>query len=97
MSQIIENWSDLTAKVLSVSLHPSLPGMAVVRLAVDTAAPVAGFAHLLGDSQGSELDVNVRREQIEKAVLATGMRVALRARKARPTVVFAHPDRFGAA
>ena len=96
MSQIIENWSDLRAKLLSVSPHPTLPGMAIVRLAVDSAAPVAGFAHLLGESQGSELEVIVRREQVEQPALAPGTRLALRARKARPALVFAHPELFGA-
>ena len=94
MQQIIENWSQLGGTVLAVHPHPTNADFSVVRVAVDSAAPVQGFAHLLDEAKGKEIDVNVKTEKIKARVLAPGARVEFRARKSKPTIVFAHPESF---
>lgn len=62
MTSPTENATRLDGMVLDRLAHPSVPRWDVLRLAVDSAAPVEGRANLLGETAGSRLQVCVDRD-----------------------------------
>jgi len=74
MVQGIENLSHIDGRVVARRAHPTLADYDVLRVAVDSAAPVEGKANLLGDHVGQEIDVAVRRSLIPQAGTATRLR-----------------------
>lgn len=95
MSEIIENWSDLSGKLLEVRAHPTQPAMSLVRVAVEKVGRVPGFAHLLGATQGTEVQIAVKNETLKHSGASVDSDVWVHARLARPGIVIAHPDHFG--
>ena len=71
MVQGIENLSRIDGRVVARRAHPTLPDYDVLRVAVDSAAPVEGKANLLGDHVGQEIDVAVRRGLVAQAGAGT--------------------------
>jgi hypothetical protein len=64
MVQGIENLSRIAGRVVARRAHPTLTDYDVLRVALESAAPVEGKADLLGAQVGKEIDVAVRRALI---------------------------------
>ena len=79
MVQGIENLSRIDGRVVARRAHPTLPDYDVLRVAVDSAAPVEGKVNLLGDHVGQEIDVAVRRGLVAQA--GTGTRLQCRVKR----------------
>lgn len=92
MSQIIENWTDVSAKVKSVQPSTQVPGHLQTEIEVTDAAPVTGFPNLLEDTPGRTLTVLVRQGVPAERRLKAGGKIHLRLRRAGPSQIFAHPD-----
>jgi hypothetical protein len=90
--QVIENWADVTARLVAVHPHPQLPGYVCATLDVSDIKPVPGFANLFESAKGQTIDVNVPVSAIPGAVPGEGRPVSWRIRKAGPASNFAHPD-----
>lgn len=90
MVRAIENWAELTGTVREVRPRQGVPDMHEILLAVEGAADVEGYPNLLGDAPGQELAVSVDTEKLGNA--EPGARVRLRARRAGPETVIAHPE-----
>jgi len=83
--QAIENWSDISGRVIDVADDPVRSGFRQVKLEVDSVEAVAGFANLLGDVAGSQITVSVRADP--QTGLSPGNPVRLRVRRASPSLI----------
>lgn len=86
----IENWAELSGTVREVKPRPGVPGMSELRLAVEEARDVEGYPNLLTEAPGGELAVSVDTDSL--AAIEPGARVRVRAQRAGPQTVVAHPD-----
>ena len=91
MVQGIENLSIIAGRVIARRAHPTLTDYDVLRVALESAAPVEGKAELLGAQVGKEIDVAVRRALIPAGSAAT--RLECRAKRtADGAMCEPHPD-----
>jgi hypothetical protein len=86
--QIVENWADVEARVLSVRDDPSRPGARLASLEVTAVHDVASFPNLLKHAAGSRLDVVV--PETMPGSIDAGSVVRCRVRRAGPSAIFAH-------
>ena len=93
MSQIIENWTDVTGRVRAVEDEPGRPGFMAVELDVEQTAPVAGFADLIGQANPATLRMLIPTARVDALALGEGARVEARVRRAGVRAVFCHPER----
>jgi hypothetical protein len=92
MVQAIENWADLAGTVRAVKPAAGESRMGQLVIQVERSDDVEGYPNLLANAQGEELAVAVRSERLDELAPAPGARVRLRAQRASPTVVVAHPE-----
>lgn len=90
--QVIENWVDVTGRLVAARPHPQLNGYVSATLEVSDVRSVPGFANLFESSKGQTIDVNVPVAVIPKIDSPEGGTVSWRIRKAGPASNFAHPD-----
>jgi hypothetical protein len=90
--QVIENWADVTGRLIAVRPHPRLEGYISAALSVSDIRSVPGFANLFETAKGQTIEVNVPVEAI--AAATEGSTVSWRIRKAGASSNFAHPG-FG--
>jgi hypothetical protein len=90
MVQAIENWAELKGTVRAVKPRQGVPRMSDVVLAVEQADDVEGYPNLLTEVPGQELAVSVDTESLGD--LEPGVRVRVRAQRADPQTVVAHPE-----
>ena len=89
MVQGIENLSRIAGRVISRRPHPTLTDYDMLRVALESAAPVEGKADLLGAQVGNEIDVAVRRALIS----VEGTRLECRAKRTPDGAMCEpHPD-----
>ena len=93
--QIIENWADVTARVVAVHPHPQLAGYASVTLAVTEVRPVPGFANLFESANGQTIDVNVPAAELPSTGVDDRKSMSWRVRKAGPASNFAQAKNVG--
>ena len=93
MSQIVENWSDLRARVVRVTRA----GDAAVELTVEVVEvePVPGYPNLLDAAAGDT--ITLRYPLGENPAPRPGDDLRSRVRKAGPDRYFAHPAAGGSA
>lgn len=87
MVQVVENRTAVRARVVAVEAHPTLADHTIVRMAIDQADPVSGYANLLAESVGQTMTVSVPTNDASK--LTVGDVIDARIRKAGPAAVFA--------
>ena len=90
--KVIENWADITGRLVAFRSHPELSGYVIATLAVFTVNGVPGFPNLLEYAKGQTIEVNVPAAKSVELEGAKGTQVSWRVRKAGPTSIFAHPD-----
>lgn len=73
--QVVENRSEVTGTVAQVVPHKTLAGHSLVTLAVDTVAPVDGYANLFAWAKGVAIDVAVANTELDALGIAPGQRV----------------------
>lgn len=86
MTQIIENRTDVSGRILALSPHPTLPHYHLAEIQVEKTDAVAGFANLLGWHLGQPLQVSLSNTQAQE--VKVGGNVTWRLRKAGPQAVF---------
>ncbi|MFF7470998.1 hypothetical protein [Streptomyces sp. NPDC008092] len=82
MVQVVENRTDLTARLVTTEPHPRLAGWDLAEVDVLGAEPVAGYADLLSGSIGQRLPLAVPSPLLADAVPGSVLRA--RARLAAP-------------
>ena len=87
---IIENWSTITGVIRSIAPSNDLAQFVVVTVAVDRVEPVDGFANLLADAAGQDLDILMPQDIAQSAGLNEQERIACRVRRAGRDRVFVH-------
>ncbi|HET7506767.1 MAG TPA: hypothetical protein VFJ53_00260 [Solirubrobacterales bacterium] len=92
MVEAIENWAELSGTLRDLRPRAGASEMTDLVVAVDAAEDVEGFPNLLSDAPGQELTIAVRNEALPPDPLAPGEKVSLRAQRAAPDVVVAHPE-----
>lgn len=92
--QVIENWADVTGRLVAVRPHPQLEGYVSVSLDQLIISSVPGFPNLFESEKGQTIDVNVPVAAVRRLETARGATVSWRIRKAGPSSNFVHPD-FG--
>jgi hypothetical protein len=90
--KVIENWADVTGRLLAFRPHPELTGYVIATLAVSAVKTVPGFANLLESAKGQTIEVNVAAARSAELERAIGTEVSWRVCKAGPSSIFAHPD-----
>ncbi len=86
----VENRSLLTARVLGRSAHPTVGRWDVLRVRVEDIAEVEGMPNLLAETAGTEIDLNVDRDQLPDGPL-DGRTLRAPVRLAGPETVVALP------
>lgn len=91
--QIIENWSDIVARIKEI--NPSkLTGYHEVMMLVEQVKAVKGYANLLDKSVGKEIKVNFPEEHMKSIEINVDTVISCRVRKANLTTNFVHPQRI---
>lgn len=90
MVRAIENWAELRGTVRDVRPRRGVPHMSEIVLDVDAADDVEGFPNLLTEAPGQRLAVAVDSQSLGH--LQPGAGVRIRAQRADPRTVVAHPD-----
>jgi len=90
MVRAIENWAELKGTVRAVKPRQGVPQMSDVVLEVEESHDVEGYPNLLAEAPGSELAVSVDTESLGD--VEPGARVRVRAQRADPQTVVAHPE-----
>lgn len=88
--QIIENWTDVEGKVKDTEPSDVSDDFVKVRVEVNHAKPVKGYANLLEEAKGQTLTVEVPKAAAEK--IQPGAKIACRVRRAGTTKIYAHPE-----
>jgi hypothetical protein len=88
--QVIENWADVEGQVEAIEPEQALPGYRIVRMRIDSAANVGGFANLVAGHVGHSLKVHVPEAKIKELQLEAGKRMTCRMRQGGPLTYFAH-------
>ncbi len=91
---IVENWSDLTGRVLSCRPAEAPAGFLVAEIAASRIDPVEGFPNLLAGAAGRTLDVLVPADLASGAGLVPGALVRCRVRRGGPKRIFVHREHF---
>jgi hypothetical protein len=91
MVQAIENWADLSGTLRDLRPRPGVENMSELVLHVDRADDVEGFPNFLAETPGRELEVAIRNDALPPEPPPAGTRISLRAQRAAPDVVVAHP------
>jgi hypothetical protein len=89
---IIENWVLVFGIVTGLSLTGEPGSDPALTVRVEQVRSVAEFPNLLQAQPGDQIEIQVRRSQLEAADELLGKKVVLRVRRAGPTRLFAHPD-----
>jgi hypothetical protein len=92
--QIIENWTEVEGKVKEMEPSDVSEDFVRVKMTVNKAKPVEGFANLLEESEGQTLTVEVPKAAAED--LQKGANVSCRLRKATNKKIYAHPEQVKA-
>jgi hypothetical protein len=74
MSQVIDNLTSITGRVLHRTRHPTLPDYDLLNVVVEHAEPVPGRADLLSGQLGKEIGVTVRRDLLGEAQPGSNLR-----------------------
>ncbi len=88
--QIIENWTDVTGKVIGVEPSEVHGDLVKVNLKVSRVAEVEGYANLLAETKGQTLAVHLSQAAAEQ--LKLGEKVSCRLRRGNQQRIFAHPE-----
>ena len=89
---IIENWSDITGTVQSVSPSIALQEFAEVKVEVSEVRDVDGFPNLLKTAAGQPLTITMSKAKALSMNVTAGKSISCRVRKAGPNRTFVHPD-----
>jgi hypothetical protein len=96
VTQIVENWADITGKVTDVSTDPDRDDYVEVELAVDRVENVESWPNLLADKAGTDIKIHMSRAVAQHACIAQGMNLYCRVRRADAAgTMFAHPHHVG--
>lgn len=90
--QIIENWADVQAAVVSLNESSSLAEYGQVTLAIHLAENVSGFANLMADTVGQRIDVFMPLDVIRQSKVQVNSEIRCRVRKAGPDRYFVHRE-----
>ena len=90
--RIIENWSDLVARVKAIHPAKDLHGFDLVELQIEEATEVEGFPNLLAESIGTSIEVFFPDECVKSFEISPGICVSCRVRKANLTKIFVHRE-----
>ena len=90
--QAIENWANVTGRLVSIAPHPQLQGYVSAALEVHDVAPVPGFANLFDSAKAQTIQVNLPAAAAPKIENKKGSIVSWKIRKAGPLSNFAHVD-----
>jgi hypothetical protein len=91
MVQAIENWADLSGRVLDLRPRQGVPDMSEMVVHVDRADDVEGYPNLLTEAPGEDLAIAVKTDKLREAGLETGAEIHCRVQRAGPGTVVAHP------
>lgn len=86
--QVIENWVDVTGRLIAVSPHPHLKGYVSASLDVSDVKAVPGFSNLFESAKGQIINVNVPVAVIPKTESLNNRKVSWRIRKDGPSSNF---------
>jgi hypothetical protein len=92
MVQAIENWAKLSGTLREIRPPQGDSPMSELVIQVDRADDVEGYPNMLSDTPGRELAVAVRADDPSDLGVEPGASVHVRAQRAGPDVVVAHPD-----
>ncbi len=92
MVQAIENWAELAGTLREIRPPAGDSPMSELVIQVDRADDVEGYPNMLSDTPGRELAVAVRADNPGDLGVEPGASVRVRAQRASPDVVVAHPD-----
>jgi hypothetical protein len=90
--QIIENWSDVVAKVEEISPSPDMTGFSAVEMLVEQVNEVTGFANLLDHAIGKKIVVYFPDDRVESLDVTAGRVISCRVRRASLTMNFVHRE-----
>ncbi len=85
---IIENWSEISGTVVSVTPSLELGGFESVEIAVEDVKDVPGFPNLLTDAAGKNLMVLMPADLVSRLAIHAGQRITCRVRRGGPDKVF---------
>ena len=91
MVQVIENRTDLDGMILERRSHPTLETYDVLVVDVRRATPVPGYADLLSQHAGGQIEMSVKRDLLPTSNI-DGWTIHSRARMAGPGVIMAESD-----
>jgi hypothetical protein len=94
MAQVVENWSEIRGRVVDATPSTSRPDFVDLIIDADEVDDIDGFANLLADVAGTQIDVLVPRAALPDD-LDAGTAIICQVRRAR-SGLFAHPDHVDA-
>ena len=90
--RIIENWSDLVARVEDIQSAEDLDGFHAVELYVEESFEVEGYPNLLAQSINKSIVVFFPDDCIQSLEISIGRNLSCRVRMADPTKYFVHRE-----
>jgi hypothetical protein len=90
--KVIENWADLTGRLVDLRPDSTLEGYVSVTIDQSTIRPVPGFPNLFEAEDGQPIHVYVPAAAARRLETLRGATVSWRIRKAGPSTNFADPD-----
>jgi len=90
--RIVENWSDLVARVRDIQLSADLDGFDAVELFVEESFEVEGYPNLLAQSIDTLIVVFFPADVVKDCELSPGRIVSCRVRRADLTKNFVHRE-----
>ena len=88
MAPIIENWAEVSGKVKSITDHPGMEGFKQITLSLKSSKDVGEFPNLARADEGTDILINVRSGDIDKAGAVEGEHFTGTVRKAFGQVYF---------
>ena len=88
MAPIVENWAKVSGTVKSLTDHPTMEGYKQITLALKESKEVGEFPNLAKADEGTDILINVRAEDMDKADAAEGEHFTGTVRKAFGQVYF---------
>lgn len=92
MVQIVENWSDITGKVDTVSASTTNSGFRAASVHIDSARIVENYPNLLQQTVGQTIFIQVPDDLAGRLQLKPGDAIEARVRQGGPDRYFVHPD-----
>jgi hypothetical protein len=88
MAPIVENWAKVSGTVKSITDNPKMEGYKQITLSLKSSKEVGDFPNLAKADEGTDIVINVRAEEMDKADAVEGEHFAGTVRKAFGQIYF---------